>query len=465
MIRNYLYPFFQNVFPNANYLVLAVLLLAAILTLLGLLSLSRFKHQRPNLVLGIVIIGLLLMIMVVALPNRWQWVAGLLPMLMVGYQLFYLWLYHPKEVVGSAPDVSDRDGQSQDISEKSYRRAQDSIDSHFSLRTLFTRYGLPAVLLGITGIVLSDILIRPNDFFSVQIQYLGSNETDVRLILRGLRLGALGAYVFVLMELGRRTFRHDITGASAMWSWVTLVLGPALAATVALLWRVEGAPETTGWWGSGIVLFFTGFAPRRVVAAVEQAAAQLLKIGPTTVVETRLIPLSKIRGISPQIEDRLGEEGILDVNSLAAAEPVRLMRNTSFDMRLILTWIDEAILIVTLPRSWESLEEEGIRGAVDLSKLYDQVVDEQGRLLPASLEDLDSPPASVRLLPPSIRRLSAKAKLEDPANFAAAIKRLHEDTQVQYIQALNKHFTEFAGGDPKKTNWRPSKVNVDSPPA
>ena len=107
------------------------------------------------------------------------------------------------------------------------------------------------------------------------------------------------------------------------------------------------AGTDNGWWAPGVVLFFAGFAPRRVISAVEGAAVELLKLGPTTVVKTRPVPLSQIRGIGPQIEERLGEEGISDVNSLASAEPVRLVRNTSFDMRQILTWMDEAILIAT----------------------------------------------------------------------------------------------------------------------
>jgi len=65
------------------------------------------------------------------------------------------------------------------------------------------------------------------------------------------------------------------------------------------------------------------------------------------VVKSRQVPLSQIRGFGPQIEERLGKEGISDVNSLASAEPVRLVRNTSFDMRQTLMWIDEAILMVT----------------------------------------------------------------------------------------------------------------------
>src|SRR5207245_6934653 len=96
-------------------------------------------------------------------------------------------------------------------------------------------------------------------------------------VLLGLRLGALGAYVYVRLELGRRTFRHDITGASAMWCLVTLVLGPVLAASVAVLWRMD-PPQDASWWAGGVVLFFAGYAPRRVIAAIEQAAIQLLKI-------------------------------------------------------------------------------------------------------------------------------------------------------------------------------------------
>jgi len=432
---NFLREFFNSVFPNPNYRVVVVLLVLVIAVLALLLLVPKFKDQRANLVLGIAIIALLLMVMATAIPTRWQWIVGLLPTLMVGYQLFFLWLYHPKETGGAGGGTFDRTGQSPPVTEQSYKRAQDTIDSHFSLRTLFTRYGLPAVLLGITGIVISDILVEPEKFFSVFHHV--NNQDVMNMILRGVRLGAVGAYVYVLLELGRRTFRHDITGASAMWCWVTLVLGPLLAATVAFLWRVQETPNTTGWWGSGVVLFFTGFAPRRVIAAVEQAAVQLLKVGTPTVVETRLIPLSKIRGISPQIEERLGEEGILDVNSLASAEPVRLVRNTSFDMRQILSWIDEAILIVTLPRSWEGLEEEGITGAIDLAWYYNKVIDPQTR--------------SVREpLPPQILKLAAKAKLDDPANLVSTIQRLYEDTQVQYIWTLYNKFTEYSGGDPKR---------------
>ncbi len=414
----------EYLFPNTAYYVPAAILLLVIAVLAGVALRASSKSRRANSVLGIVISGLLLMVIAVDMRYRWQWIVGFLPMLMVGYQLFFLWLHQPKEI-----DGTDHHTFSATDRKQSLERAQDTISSHFGLKTLFIRYGLPAVLLGITGIVILDILVEPGKFFSL----LGTDDNVTRILL-GIRLGAVGSYVYVLLELGRRTFHHDVTGASAMWCLVTLVLGPVLAATVAVLWRLEGPPNS-GWWGAGVVLFFTGFAPRRVIAAIEQAAAQLLKIGPSPgVVESRLIPLTKIRGISPQIEERLGEEGILDVHSLAAAEPIRLVRNTSFDLRQILSWIDEGMLVVTLPKSWEALEEEGITGAIDLAWYQEQLLypdDERQK----------------KEIINEIEKLAEKVKLEK-TSLLSIIRRLNEDKQVQYVWTLYNHFTEYAGAVP-----------------
>lgn len=417
--------FFQSVFPNKFYVPVIVLFLLIVVLALSFLK-AEWKSHRPNFALGIVISTLLLIIMAVNISNRWSWIVGLLPTLLVGYQAFFLWLHQPREVQGG-----DQAGKEALMLKPARERAQESIESQFGLKTLFIRYGFPAALLGITGIVVLNVLTRPGDFFSV-ITFI--NDSAVRLtpptankILMGLRLGALGAYVYVLLDLGRRTFRHDVTGASAMWCLVTLVLGPVLAATVAVLWRMD-VPQDNGWWAGGVVLFFAGYAPRRVIAAIEQAAIQLLKIGgPSGVAPTRQIPLSQIRGIGPQIEERLSEEGIDDVNALASAEPIRLLRNTSFDLRQILTWIDEAILIVTLPRSWQALEEEGISGAIDLAWYTYE--------MPESAADAET----------KMKPLADAAKIA-PANLVATILRLHQDRQLQDIWALYNSFTEYSGG-------------------
>jgi hypothetical protein len=435
---------FQHLFQNPVLLWSVLLLLVILLVVISILCVALYRRWHTawsaNSTLAIVILSSMLLVIAVNPLFRWQWIVGLLPTFLVGYQVFFLWLYSPKWIDrGTGKDFNDsRERESQRSEthhpneEESIKRAEDSIKGQFGIRTLFIRYGLPAVLLGITGIIIMDIVVQPDKFFSLQ----EFRNPHADKILRGIQLGSVGAFMYVLLELGRRTFRHDITGASAMWCLVTLVLGPVLAAAVAILWRLDGS-DTNGWSGSGVVLFFAGFAPRRVISAIEKAALQLLKPDGNIVVETRLTPLSKIRGISLQIEERLGEEGILDVNSLAAAEPIRLVRNTSFDLRQILTWIDEAILMVTLPKSWEAFEELGITGAIDLAWYFDQLFDEQGNLL--------TPP------PDQIRDLADKGKLGNPSHLVTTIRRLYEDRQVQYIWALYNNFTEYSGdGDAEK---------------
>lgn len=424
--------------PSEYYwpVVLLLLLIA------GLIFASLFwRSQRYNYVLAIVVAILLLVVMRAAAPDRWSWMLGLLPTLLVGYQAFYLWSSQPKET-NSPPTL----GAGDDTLKVAHERAKDNIASQYNIRTLFVRYGFPAALLGIIGIVILNATIKPGNYLSL-ITFLSSEYgrgvvridwRNVDKILLGLRLGAVGAYVYVLLELGRRTFRHDVTGTSAMWCVVTLVLGPMLAALVAVLWKINSTdPQGNTWWAGGVVLFFAGYAPRRVISAIEQAAIQLLKIGGSGVVPTRQIPLTQVRGISPQIEERLSEEGIDDVNALAAAEPIRLLRNTSFDLRQILTWIDEAILIVTLPRSWQALEEEGITGAIDLAWLgYDpaatpQVTPDLKALLTAERDQV-------------ITELAEKSKTT-PTSLKATILRLQQDRQVQDIWALYNGFTESLG--------------------
>jgi hypothetical protein len=57
-------------------------------------------------------------------------------------------------------------------------------------------------------------------------------------------------------------------------------------------------------------------------------------------------------------EERLIEEGVTDVANLANANPYRLRRNTRFDKRQFISWIDEALLMTYLPNAWLALEAE-----------------------------------------------------------------------------------------------------------
>lgn len=149
-----------------------------------------------------------------------------------------------------------------------------------------------------------------------------------------------------------------------MWCSSSLALGPVLAAALSYVLGKASMPDDS------VVYFMAGFSPRLVASFVANLAKKRMGISPAANVPApRVTPVTQVKGITPEIAKRLEEEGILDLHGLAMADPLRLIRNTNFDKRLIVSWIDEAILITTLPERWQSLEKDGVTGAVDLVSL------------------------------------------------------------------------------------------------
>ena len=104
--------------------------------------------------------------------------------------------------------------------------------------------------------------------------------------------------------------------------------------------------------------------------------------------------------------------------------PIRLIRNTSFDLRQILSWMDEALLIANLPRSWQPLEDAGITGAIDLADYARQSASDDG-----------------------IKSLAEVASLPVPV-LRSAIERLFTDAQVRYVWVLYNSFSEDGSRTP-----------------
>jgi hypothetical protein len=213
-----------------------------------------------------------------------------------------------------------------------------------------------------------------------------------------------------LILLGRRNFQRDITQGSVLWCCVTLTIGPILALVLAHIWKGSSADESSVLNNRLAIFFFAGLAPRIVIATLLEILRRLmLGVAGKPASVTRLLHLQQIRGITPEIDERLQEEGIADVINLAMADPLRLLRNTSFDKFQILTWIDEAFLIYAFPNHWQALENEGITGAMDLAWYV------------GCLPDLDALAAQIKFTPESLKKI---------------VERIAEDAQLQLIWIL-----------------------------
>ncbi|MDC0712273.1 hypothetical protein POL68_27650 [Stigmatella sp. ncwal1] len=326
------------------------------------------ESEGVRAVLGLVLGGLVFIGLgghMLSHQTLWGWGLAALPAMLVVHHGLYLGRIKPHFL----PEELKAHPEKVGLDRYNLKDLVEASDRYFNASNIALRYGLPALAIlaigailfhslnPVTGWALEKVLLEPG---GEKVQQWISAPT-----LEAARYGAAGAYVYVLLYLGQRGFRHDISSGSALWCAVTLGLGPILAAVFSTVWLREASADPTGW-ATRALYFGVGLSPRHLAQQVTRLVQRVVTDSGKTPAKDRTIPLTVIRGITPQIEERLSEEGIYDAVGMAMADPMRLQRNTNFDKHQILAWIDAALLVHTLPESWESLERKGIRGARDL---------------------------------------------------------------------------------------------------
>lgn len=320
---------------------------------------------------------------------------------------------------------------------------------YYSTSSLALRFGLPALLLGGVAITTMWCLFNP-PFLESLPGFIDPHQKPK--VIAAARLGLAGAYLYVVMYLGNRGFRGDVTPGAAMWSTLTLVAGPLFA--VVLVYIAKPADDER--WAAQITPFAAGFSLRYVSNVVEVAIRRLM--GGGTENATRSVSLMQLRGVSKDVEQRLAEEGIENVAELAMANPHRLRRNTGYDKRQIVAWIDQALLMTFLPLAWQSLETEGITGAIDLVWYVSAYARSSAVEFPDQREaHAQTPPA----LPEEVRKLALRNKL-DPDSLWEAMLRLYSDQQVRLNWALYQLDERETDNSPEGTETEPLSPHLSS---
>jgi hypothetical protein len=318
------------------------------------------------------------LVMVFERPESiWCWVLALVPALLIGQQMLYLSLVRrpfdkgmaelPDEELVRRLDLDGRKTGSDNARAQrviAARQAANASDRYFSPSSIWLRLGVPALaIIVITGSEARTF--SAHDLGGIFNHAFDGNAVDIiAKMVRGLRYGLAGAYVFVVLNLAVRNFRHDITNGAVVWALSTVAIGPVLAAVVALTWTGLPAVGFT----SAAAYFFAGLAPRFVTEAIAAMFRRVFgQTGTAAMAGARLLPLTGLRGVNATIAERLEEDGIDDAYSLGMADPSRLLRSTYFDVRQLVGWMDEALLMTFLPTTWQKLEEHGITGAIDLA--------------------------------------------------------------------------------------------------
>ena len=352
----------------------------------------------------------------------WGWLLATLPPLLVFHHAIYLYLVRnpfasrrPQEPKGAGKPGNG----AADHRKRALHHASVETRKLFSGPMLALRFGLPALLMFAVCLVILDSLFATRESF----QWPPPGEPGWGY-LKAARYGAAGAYVFVLLNLGQRNFRNDITNGTAIWCTVTLALGPVLAWALAHFWTP--APATAGAGaalGPDSVFFLAGLSARFVASAVEEGAKRILAGSSDEPQKQSLQPLSPITGMTRDVRSRLEEEGIADITSLAMANPLRLLRSTSYELKEILCWVDEALLVYYAPASWEKIRAQNLVGAIDVAALaleYPASGPGKGKADPGHVE---------------IKRIAEATGMSADA-LVGLVYRLYLDSQVELVWAL-----------------------------
>lgn len=449
----------------------AVMLGPALLLLLGLVAVSVklglpnvWQSARRSLLLG-VLLGACLLAAGLLTSGRlhylsqlqWLFFIPIIPPVLLGYQALVVWRQRPRSLgrlsIGAPKAVLEalqNDG-TLDRFDNVHRQllrvfggakpaaparagstAMVPVEGGAYNPTYFvTNFAVPALLLLLVGFGAISMAVHDS------LRTLApSTNWDPNLAARGLRWGVTGAFVYVLTEFGSRFFRNDLTVGAAVWGIITLIVGPALAVALAIAWKMDAGPSP---WQSGIVLFFAGLAPRRVVSIIESVALQLLKSPTDATVPSKSVPLTSLRGLSSDIAVRLREENVQDVSTLAYADPVRLVLSLPYDLRQIVDWMDQAQLAIACPQQFESLRDAGVTGAIDLSwRWMTTALKQEGG---TTVLDPKAP------LPESFKNLVANPDRDAAAIYETARQLFYEEQVCQLWVMYNCFSTTAASVD------------------
>ena len=182
-------------------------------------------------------------------------------------------------------------------------------------------------------------------------------------LVDGLRLGFLGAYVFIMQMLVRRYFQNDLKGTAYLAATARVIVVPIL---VAVLHAVLTLDEP---WEKGLA-FLVGIFPLLAFRAINAVVSKSMK-GVVPSLESNY-PLSDLDGMSIWYEARLLEEGIEDMQSLVTANVVDVMLATRIPVGRIVDWLDQASLYLHMEPVDSSAKRARRKGAVDEEHVPDR---------------------------------------------------------------------------------------------
>ena len=245
--------------------------------------------------------------------------------------------------------------------------------------------------------------------------------------------GISGAYIWGLYEILRRYRTADLTTISLHFVWMRMLLAAILGALFA---------ATTKEPIDLMIAFGMGALPiRELMGFLTNRARKYFEIGDS---KTQAEPpsLHRLQGLDRVIIDRLDDEGITSVQHLAYFDPIKLLLRTNFEWKIILDFVDQAILYSYVRDKIDLLRPIGIRGAIEMGELKYYF----------NKKNLKSKEDATKLLDAVAKNLG-----EDTLCLENLINTIYDDLHVKFLRELWKE-----ANPENKKNDKSGEIKNDS---
>ena len=213
------------------------------------------------------------------------------------------------------------------------------------------------------------------DLYAVDIEdsllltgaYFGSGKTGlIYQSLAVMNMAFLGGFLWSAQNIIRRLIARDLSPSVFYSAGIRIILASVIALVLSFLIGEQNSSSFVSFRSSlSAIAFLTGMFPERIL---QYLVNLYQKYFTPDLLNSEILSLYRIEGVSLQHKERLNEMGIDNAQNLATASLTNLLLETPYGARQLLDWIGQAKLLCYAKENIDALRQAGIRTVYDLYK-------------------------------------------------------------------------------------------------
>jgi hypothetical protein len=228
----------------------------------------------------------------------------------------------------------------------------------------------------------------------------------------------VGAYTWTVWSLIAATVSHNLPPSLVLSSVLRLVVAVPMGYAVASLASPALAP---------VIAFAIGAFPLSTIQLLLQKFGSK-QLNLDVAAEDRRDQVANLSGIDSPIADRLKEADITTIPQLAYCDPVQVSMRTNLGFQFTLDLVGQALAWIYFGEKLASLRVLGLRGAVEVATLVDELDAEDAKSRAAAEATFTSAAKLIGIEPPLAFRSVLREIAEDP--YTAFVAEVWDDAGI-----------------------------------